>query len=70
MQGKARTAAEVAWIDQVCAASASLPEAAGRLGMTLDALKSLRRRLRQLDPSRPARKPGRPRTLPRPTVSP
>lgn len=62
----ARTATDIAWIDHVCAASATLPEAATRLGMTLAALKSLRKRLRQLDPSRPTRGPGgRPRSLPR-----
>lgn len=62
-----RTAADITWIDHVCAASATLPEAAARLGMTLAALKSLRKRLRQLDPSRPTRgHGGRPRSLPRP----
>lgn len=63
----ARTAKDIEWIDHVCAQSATLPEAAERLGMTLAALKSLRRRLRVIDPSRPVRGPGgRPRTLPRP----
>jgi hypothetical protein len=54
------------WIDQVCATSPSLAVAAERLGMTRDALKSLRKRLRALDPSRPSLKCGRKRTLPRP----
>lgn len=71
MTAKARTAADVAWIDHVCDQCATLPEAARRLGMTLAALKSLRKRLRQLDPSRPSRGPGgRPRTLPRVEVQP
>lgn len=62
-----RTAKDIDWIDHVCAQSATLPEAAERLGMTLAALKSLRKRMRNIDPSRPTRGPGgRPRTLPRP----
>jgi len=63
----ARGSKDIEWIDHVCAQSATLPEAAKRLGMTLAALKSLRKRMRVIDPSRPTRGPGgRPRTLPRP----
>jgi hypothetical protein len=63
----ARGSKDIEWIDHVCAQSATLPEAAERLGITLAALKSLRRRMRKIDPSRPTRGPGgRPRTLPRP----
>lgn len=53
------------WIDQVCDSSPTLTVAAERLGMTLAALKGIRKRLYALDPDRPRRKPGRKPTLPR-----
>lgn len=64
---RSSTAKDMAWIDHVCSQSATLREAAERLGMTLAALKSLLRRMRQADPSREVRGVGgRPPSPPRP----
>ena len=46
-------------IDKVVATSYSLREAAAELGLSYDALKSLRKRLRAADPTRPALPVGR-----------
>lgn len=46
-------------IDKVVASSYSLRDAAAELGISYDALKSLRKRLRASDPSRPMLPVGR-----------
>jgi hypothetical protein len=46
-------------VDQVVSESYTLREAAERLGISLNALKSVRKRMLALDPSRPRRPAGR-----------
>lgn len=46
-------------IDRAVAEAYTLAEAAAKLGITLNALKSVRKRMLALDPSRPRRAVGR-----------